>query len=97
MNMKDFFEGLSPEQMERFKTCEDNASIVAFAKEEKLALPEEFLDRIAGGASSTDQSVFIEGVTVCPGCGCTDVSHFRLADPEGAVCDICGEYFYPWS
>jgi len=94
MDMKDFYEGLSPEQKERFKACEDGASVVAFAKEEKLALPEEFLDRIAGGASfiggSVSNEVYYGGNFPCPKCGSTRISEINRVT---LYCMACGNVF----
>jgi len=97
MNMKDFYEGLSPEQKTRFESCTDEASIVAFAKEEKLALPEKFLEYIAGGSfiggpvSAENAS---EDNLVCPRCGNNDPNKITPIFPITARCEVCGEIFY---
>jgi len=74
MDMKEFVEGLTPEQNGKLKACKSADEIVGFAKSEKLALPDDFLEKIAGGSVIVDPTAepFKEPPIICPYCGNDD-------------------------
>ncbi len=49
MEMKD----LTPEQKEKFKSCETSQDIIRLAESEGIKLTDEQLDRISGGGGTT--------------------------------------------
>jgi len=93
MDMMEFVEGLTPEQKERFKTCRGASDIVAFAKAEKLSLPDDLLEKVAGGEMySKDLPYF---TFCCPHCGTTKQNEFVYLDTGTFVCLECGRTFGP--
>jgi hypothetical protein len=53
MNMEEFAKSLTEEQAKKFDACKTIEDVTAVAREEKLALPDEVLDGIAGGRCNT--------------------------------------------
>jgi len=75
MDLRVFFEDLTSEQKSRFSACRSGSEIVAFAKEEKLALPDDFLAQVAGGVNQSLPEEFRvpkDMVLTCPCCGNTN-------------------------
>ena len=63
---KELLEGLTEEQIEKIKACENTEEILKIAKEECVELNEEQLEAVSGGGCG-----FVEP-TNCPGCGSTN-------------------------
>jgi|GEM_PF-1145760 len=93
MDLRDFFEGLTPEQRKRFGSCMDDASIVAFAKEEGLALPDDFLEKVAGGLDDFHMGTCVRrgNEIMCIECGNDDSSRIKIIDSRTgyAYCENC--------
>ena len=53
---KELLEGLSQEQIEKVKACDNVGDLLQLAKDEDVKLSEEQLDAINGGACSQSKS-----------------------------------------
>ena len=60
------YEDLTPEQIEKAKTCKTPEEILALAKQEGYELSDEQLEQIAGGDTWGEINAFI---SCCPYCG----------------------------
>lgn len=49
---KDLFKGLTPEQIEKAKACENVSDLIQLAKDEDVTLTDEQLDAVNGGGCS---------------------------------------------
>jgi len=76
-----FMESLSPELREKAAKCTNTNEILALAREEKIALPDEVLEAVAGGAGQQNSCT-----EDCPNCGKT--LNYRMGH---YACD-CGYY-----
>jgi len=93
MDMQNFIDGLTPEQKERLKGCRGSDDIIAFAKQEGLALPDEYLSRVAGGGE-LDPSYQL-GMPLCPDCHNSNIEKMVLLDANLYLyyCQLCGAIF----
>ena len=54
---KDLFKGLTPEQIEKAKACENVSDLIQLAKDEDVTLTDEQLDAVNGGGCSGSTSI----------------------------------------
>jgi hypothetical protein len=93
MNLEDFMKDLSPELQEKAYACKSAEELLALAREEKVELPPEALEAIAGGNGGSPQNC---GKAKCPKCGSknTEITEEEpLGRPWFRVyykCDNCG-------
>jgi hypothetical protein len=50
MDFDEFAKGLTEEQVKGLEGCKSTEDVISFCKENKLAVPDELMDGIAGGA-----------------------------------------------
>jgi len=92
MNTKQFVEGLNSEQRKRFATSAKEGKLAEFARQEKLSLPDELLDGIAGGVSEGEAPSTAVGV--CPQCGAPLDNEIVLdLGDDNYFCVECGILF----
>jgi len=97
MDMREFVEGLTSEQRERFKACASVDDIAAFAKAEKLSVPDDLLEKVAGGVAGEhlDPQEF-EGIkTECPWCGNKNPDKISYYGRGQFSCEVCNATFGP--
>ena len=68
-DISEFIQSLTPEQQEKAAKCTSLEELVALAKDEKVALPEEALEAVAGGAGKQEDC----DSGKCPVCGSSHV------------------------
>ncbi|MCR5079430.1 MAG: Nif11-like leader peptide family natural product precursor [Bacilli bacterium] len=52
---KELLEGLTVEQIEKFKACKNSEEVLALAKKEGVELSEEQLEAVSGGCGTSAQ------------------------------------------
>ena len=77
MNLQNYIRDLSPELREKARKCETIDELIALAGDEKVELPEEVLEAIAGGKSQKHKNC---GNPPCPKCGSDDVKVLKMED-----------------
>ena len=94
MNKKDLLKGLTPEQIERVKSCKNQDELLKLAKEEGVELNEEQLKIVNGGMCTSTKG------PTCPHCKSSNtVSNDRYGSknwPSGEYewyCKDCRKYF----
>ena len=91
MNLEDYIKDLAPELQEKARACGSIEELVALAKEADVAVPDEALAAIAGGA---DVELGCSHKTIkCPRCGSTNVKDWL--DTGFLYCLNCGYTFVP--
>ena len=85
---KELLEGLTPEQIEKAKTCKNAEELLKLAEEEDIHLTEEQLDAINGGICTSTPTF------VCPKCGSrkikTRYNENSIAEWWNNTCQDCG-------
>ena len=76
------YEDLNPEMREKVDACKTPEELMALAKAEGMEIPEEQLERIAGGWGDKART--------CPECGSTDVIVGGAKQAAAYVCQNCG-------
>ncbi len=66
MNLEDFISSLSPELQEKARKCGSIDELLSLAEEEKVELPAEMLESIAGGQGQSPKNC---NKPKCPKCG----------------------------
>ena len=71
MDLEQFIKDLPPELLEKAKQCKSTDELLALIQEEKVELPDEALEAIAGGKGHSGKSC---GKSIkCPKCGSKNV------------------------
>ena len=96
MNLEDYIKDLAPELQEKGRACGSVEELLALAMEAQIAVPDEVLEAIAGGADA--EALDSCGKTKCPACGSTDVkylgdTHVSIIVYEHFQCNACGHKF----
>ena len=65
---KELLKGLTEDQIQKVKACENNSDLLQLAKDEGVELTEDQLDAVNGGFCTNTTTY------VCPECGSTDVT-----------------------
>lgn len=86
--MKDeLLKGLSKEQIEKVKECNNSEELLALAKQDGIELTDEQLSAVSGG-SCTSESL------VCQNCQSNNIKTKRSYRPDGVIydytCEDCG-------
>ena len=89
---KEFFKGLTEEQIKKVKDCKSSAEILAFAKAEGIELNDEQLEAVSGGFCYKEQSQ-------CGWCNSTNfIEVGREQQGDGVYykyeCQRCGYFWY---
>ena len=88
VNLEDYIKDLAPELQEKGRACGSVEELLALAKEAQIAVPDEVLEAIAGGADVKAGSCKPKE---CPRCGSKNVEFDLVHDLF--VCAECG---YKW-
>ena len=79
--LEKYIKDLSPELQEKARKCGSVSELLELAKAEKVEVPPEALEAIAGG---TEQEAGSCGKAKCPSCGSKDIEITKV--------DYCGTY-----
>jgi len=74
-----FIESLSPELRKKAMNCKNPEEILAIAHSHDLALPDEVLEKIAGGTGESNSGC--GGSLTCPSCGSDDTILYGTEAP----------------
>ena len=86
MSIQEFINSLTAEQRVKARSCKNANELIAFASKEKLVLPDDALEDIAGGWSQANGS---KQGPKCPECGSTDTRYVYDGEYD-CVCRTCG-------
>jgi len=94
MTVQEFLDSLPAEQKIQALSCRSADELIAFARKAKVALPDEALADIAGGANDPDAvgSDADEPAPPCPECGSSD-THVAFFAQYDYYCAKCGYQF----
>ena len=91
---KELLKGLTPEQIEKVRSCKDQQELLKLAREEGIELNDEQLEAVNGGMCTTTKG------PSCPHCGSSKtISNSRYGSkswPSGEYqwyCEDCKKYF----
>ena len=90
MILEDHIKDLAPELQEKARACGSIEELLALARENKVPLPDEVLEAIAGGDQPDPENCKPRKVK-CPNCGSTNVTFDMLVNEF--ECNDCG-YFW---
>ena len=90
MNLEDYIKDLAPELQEKARACGSVEELLALARENKVPLPNEVLEAIAGGDQPDPENCKPQKIK-CPNCGSTNVTVSTF--PTEFECNDCG-YFW---
>ncbi len=87
---KELLKGLTKEQIEKIKTCENSNDLLQLAKDEGVELTDEQLNAVSGGCGESTSST-------CPKCGSDKVKKEKHGNGffmhNAYTCKSCG---YEW-
>ena len=95
VELEKYIKDLSPELQEKARKCKSVDELLALAKDEKIPLPDEALEAIAGGREGEDQSC---GKEKCPACGSkkTHVTSKQEVQMGWILHYKCGDCGHTW-
>ena len=70
MSKNELLEGLTPEQIEKFKACKNQEELLQLAKDEGIELSDEQLEAVSGGFCDSSPKIY-----PCPVCKSKDAVH----------------------
>ena len=91
MNIEQYIKELAPELQEKAIACGSIEELIALAREQKIPVPDEALEAIAGGA---DQEALGCKQDTCPSCGSTNVESTDMVSYWEEKCLDCGCIWY---
>ena len=83
---------LTPEQIEKAKSCVSAEELVAFAEQEGIELSEEQLDALSGGACWDSEPTTYHYTVVCSFCG--KENNWPTTEPDRKYCVYCAHKLY---
>ena len=94
MNLEDYIKDLSPELQEKARACGSVEELLALAKENKVPLPDDVLEAVAGGEIVASGSCL---KLHCPKCDGTRIGYQEEYVPGYRVTHYsCAECGYEW-
>lgn len=95
MKLEDYIKDLAPELQEKARACGSIEELVALAKENKIPVPDEAIEAIAGGKVINRYGICGEVVVKCPYCGEEEgVFEADVHHQSGYHCTRCGRSWY---
>ena len=88
MSKLDLLHDLTPEQIEKLKSCENKDELLALAKAEGVELTDEQLDAVSGGCGTK-----VAQDEICPQCGSTDLVYHDILIGLEFTCKTCGHKY----
>jgi len=94
MTIQEFIDSLPVEQKIEALSCKNAQELIAFASREKLAIPDDVLDNIAGGYGGSEGTGIDTRVAPprCPDCGSSN-THVAYYAEYAYYCSKCGCQF----
>lgn len=95
MKLEDYIKDLAPELQEKARACGSIEELVALARENKIPVPDEAIEAIAGGKVINHYGFCGDVEVKCPYCGEVDgVFRADVHHQSGYHCTRCGRSWY---